>query len=138
MGFGIDVIADILKFPWPLFPKYKNTYPIGMRCDIAPIIQDFPFPLSLPPDNNFELQGIVFSTTGYKDGDAFSIIVNNTYIAHNIYTKELGQQIEVRPIKQVKSGDTVTFIFHNNTGTSKVVWVDFLLTAQKSVSYGIT
>ena len=134
MGFDISIVADILKFPSPLFPKYKNTYPIGVRYDIAPLIQDFSFELSLPPDNNYELQGIVFSSTGYKDGDAFSILVSNIYVAHNIYTKELGQQIEVRPVKQIKPEDVVTFIFHNNTGTSKVVWLDYLLTAQKKVT----
>ena len=134
MGFDVSYIVDILKFPWPLFPKYKNNYPVGLRFDIPAIYQDFVFEINLPPANKYELQSFVFSATGYKDGDCYSLKKNDDYIFYQIYTKELGQVRDVRPVKKIESDtDTLTFVFHNQTGTSKVIWIDLDFTAQKPV-----
>lgn len=126
MGFDVSVIADIFKFPWPLFPRYKHPYSISGRYEITAEMKDFEFAVSLPTDDMFELQSIVFSATGYKDSDYFSIMLNDDYIMKNIYTKELGQVKEVRPVVKIDpSIDTLKFIYSNSTGTSKVVWLDF-------------
>lgn len=130
----VSIVADILKFPWPLFPKYKRTFPVGQRYDIPALIQDFEFEISLPAPNKYELQSFVFSTTGYKDGDSYSLYKNDDVIFHKIYTKELGQAMEIRPIVKLETGtDTLKFVFHNSTGTSKVIWIDLILTANKAV-----
>jgi len=130
----VSIVADILKFPWPLYPKYKQTFNLGLRYDIPALIQDCAFVVNLPPNNKYELQGVVFSSTGYKDGDSFSIYRNNDILLNRIYTKELGQRFPIRPVRKIDpANDAVTFIFHNNTGTSKVIWVDLDLTAQKIV-----
>lgn len=133
MGFDIGYIIDILKFPWPLFPKYKQTYPVGLRYDIPGIRRDFVFEINLPP-NKYELQSFVFSSTGYKDGDSYSLIRNDEYIFSHIFTKELGQVKEIRPVRKIETEkDTLTFVYHNNTGTSKVIWIDLDFTCQTSV-----
>lgn len=135
MGFDVSYIIDILKFPWPLFPRYKKTFPIGVRYDIPALIRDFEYEINLPAPNKYELQSLVFSSTGYKDTDSYSLYKNGEVVFHNIYTKELGQSIEIRPVVKVEPGtDTLKFIFHNNTGTSKVIWVDFMFTANKIVN----
>jgi len=136
MGFGVNYVVDILKFPWPLFPKNKNAFPLGLRYDIPALVQDNEFTITLPAGNIFEITGLVFSTTGYKDGDSYSLIKNNEYIAKEIYTKELGQAKEIRPVKEINSDtDTLKFIFHNTTGTSKVIWVDIDMTCKNIVLY---
>lgn len=134
MGFNVSVVADILKFPWPLYPKYKYNYVLGQRYDIPAFQQDFEFIINLPPDNKYELQSFVFSSTGYKDGDCYSVLKNNEYILKEVYTKELGQVINIRPICKLESSDNLKYILHNNTGTSKVIWIDFILTCQKPIS----
>jgi len=135
MGFNVGVIADILKFPWPLFPKYKYIYHQGERFDIPALIQDFEFTITLPANNKYELLSIAFASTGYKDGDSFSLKLNDTLILKNIYTKELGQVKQIRPVRKIDSS-ILTFIYHNTTGTSKVIWVDFDLTSQKEINEG--
>lgn len=130
----VSIVADILKFPWPLFPKYKQTFPLGLRYDIPPVIQDCSFEIHLPPDNNYELQAVVFSATGYKDGDSYSLYRNTDILLNRIYTKELAQKIDIRPVRKISSTtDTLTLVFHNATGTSKVIWVDLDMTSQKIV-----
>lgn len=134
----VGVIAEILKFPWPLFPKYKNQFPLGLRYDVPPLQKDHEFIINLPPNNKYELQSFVFSSTGYKDGDAYSLKINDEYVFARIYTKELGQVKELRPVRKIDpANDTVTFIFHNDTGTSKVIWIDLDLTAQKPVNTNV-
>lgn len=135
MGFNVGVIADILKFPWPLFPKYKYIYHQGERFDIPALIQDLEFTISLPANNKYELLSIAFASTGYKDGDSFSLKLNDTLILKNIYTKELGQVKQIQPVRKIDSS-ILTFIYHNTTGTSKVIWIDFDLTSQKEINEG--
>lgn len=133
MGFSVSVISDILKFPSPLYPKYKNSMPLGLRYDIPPLAQDFIFQIELPT-NKYELKGLVFSSTGYKDGDKYSLTVDDKYVLNGIYTKELGQQIDLQPIVKITSPtNTLKFVYHNTTGTSKVIWIDLLLTCQSVV-----
>lgn len=135
MAFGVNVITDILKFPSPLFPKYKNVYNTGMRQDIPPLMQAFEFPLTLDSNNKFELRSLQFSSTGYKDGDYFNLYKNNQLILNHIYTKELGQSIIFKPIVKFNPEvqDILKFEFVNGTGTSKVIWVDFDFATLKPV-----
>lgn len=137
MGFNVSVIADILKFPWPLFPKYKYIYQQGERFDVPALIQDIEFEIQLPSNNKYELLSIAFASTGYKDGDSFSLMLNNKVILNKIYTKELGQAKQIQPVRKIDSSvDVLKFIYHNDTGTSKVIWVDYDLTSQKEIEGG--
>lgn len=134
MAFSIGIITEILKFPWPLFPKYKYIYQKGERFDIPAIQQDYIFSIQLPTNNKYELLSLAFASTGYKDGDSFSLKLNDKFILSTIYTKELGQFKEIKPVRKIDSSlDVLTFIYSNNTGTSKVLWVDFDLTSQKEI-----
>lgn len=135
MGFSVGVIADILKFPWPLFPKYKYIYQKGERFDIPALIQTMEFEIQLPVDNKYELMSLAFASTGYKDGDCFSLILNDKYVLYNIYTKELGQVKQIQPVRKIDtSTDTLKFVYNNTTGTSKVIWIDLDTVAQKEVT----
>lgn len=135
MGFNVSVIADILKFPWPLFPKYKYIYHQGERFDIPAFTQEFTVEIQLPTNNKYELLSLAFASTGYKDCDNFSLKLNGKVILNHIYTKELGQVKEIKPVRKIDSNlDTLTFTYANSSGTSKVIWVDFDLTAQKEIN----
>jgi len=131
----VSIVADVLKFPWPLYPKYKQTFPLGLRYDIPALIQDCEFVINLPPNNKYELQGFVFSATGYKDKDSYSLYRNDDILLNKIYTKELAQRIPIRPVRKIDpENDSLTFVYHNTTGTSKVIWIDLDLTSQKIVT----
>lgn len=137
MGFSVDVVADILKFPSPLFPKFKNQCPMGQRFEI-PLTKDtanvYEYIVELPMDNEFELQGVTVSQSGYSDRDYFELLVNNTYVLKQIFTKQMGQEKDIRPIVKIKSTDIVKFVYNNATGTSKSVWLDLELTCKKPIT----
>jgi hypothetical protein len=127
-------VADILKFPWPLFPKYKKTFPIGFRFEIGGT-GDHTYELTLPPGNKYELQSFVLGCSKYNDSDYYSLYRNDDVIFSRIYTKDLGQVLEIRPIVVVDpSVDTVRFTFTNTSGIPKTVWIDLSLTSNKVVS----
>lgn len=137
MGFSIDVVADILKFPHPLFPKYKNQCPIGQRFEI-PLTKGVPttynFDIELPKDNDYELQGISFSQTGYSDKDCYSLLLDDTYIVKDIYAKELGQSKEIRPIVKINSNkNKLKFVYNNTSGTAKSIYLDLELTCRLAI-----
>lgn len=137
MGFSVDVVADILKFPNPLFPKFKNQCPLGFRYEIpltTGTANVYEYILELPVDNDFELQGITVSQSGYTDRDYFELLVNNTYVLKQIFTKQMGQTKDIRPIVKIKSTDIVKFVYNNDTGTSKSVWLDLELTCKKPIT----
>lgn len=134
MGFKPDIIQEILKFPHPLYPRYKYSYPIGLRFDIPALKRDFEILINLPPANVYQLQSFAISSTGYKDGDSFSLKRNNDVIFEGLYTKELPQKIKVSPLVDVDPlQHVVKFIFHNDTGSSKVIWFDLDFVSQKLV-----
>lgn len=132
MGFAVNVIADILKFPNPLFPKYKNYVNFGMRYDVPPLKLDITLKVNFPQNLVYELQNIEFDFTGWKDSDSLSIYKNNNVVALNVFGKELPQRLNVRPIiKLLPEKDEFFIEIHNTTGTSKVLLIDFGLSCNK-------
>jgi len=134
MGFDVSVVADIFKFPYPLYPKYKHVYPLGLRFEVpdnSMTSTTIEFPIVLPLNNDYELQSVAFSASGYKDKDNYDLVLNDTYVLRQIYTKELGQIKEIRPILKITPGkDSFKFVFNNVTGTSKILWIDLDLTCR--------
>lgn len=124
MGFNIKMIADIFKFPTPLFPRFKKVFGSGFREDIPALKKSFEIPIVYDEDKSYEIQYVEFSSTGYKDGDKLSLIRNKDLI-FSVHTKELPQRIDLRPVVVYRPKlDTLKFIYHNITGTSKVIWFD--------------
>ena len=80
MGFSVSVVADIFKFPWPLFPKFKNPYQCGIRLTVPPEQGDMKYTVEFPQGNVYELHTLAFSASGYRDSDCFSLMLNDQYV----------------------------------------------------------
>ena len=136
MGFNIGIVTEILKFPNPLFPKYKHIYPNGFRFEIPETLNEsntYVFNIDLP-DNVYELQSFTFSATCYNDTDNFELALDDYYILRHIYTKSLGQIKEIRPIvKIIKPDNSLKFVYNNVSGTSKIIWIDLDLTCKNAI-----
>ena len=133
MGFSLSYVLDVLKLPWPLFPRYKNSFPYGVRIPIPAVRETFQYDIDLPIDNKYELRGVSFSASGYKDGDYYDIMKNSTYIVKHLHTKELAQEKVLHPISRfIPESDVLRFIYYNETGTSKSLWIDFNFVCQRA------
>jgi len=124
MGFDARFVVDILKFPWPLFTKYKNVYSQGVRIEIPPLKQTLEYDIVL--EKYGDINQIVFSQSGYKDLDKVELKLNNTTIL-SLFTKEVPQIKKYRPTIQFNSGDTLKLYVYNETGTSKSLKLDFTI-----------
>jgi hypothetical protein len=131
----VEVVADILKFPWPLFPKYRKHCTKGNRFVIN-TQGDNEFVIDLSVNSPHEIQSAVFSCRENDDGDCYSLYLNDSVLFSNIYTKgrrRYGlhlQHINIRPVVKVESSDTIKLVFRNNSGiTSKTIWFDLIMTA---------
>ena len=132
MGFGVNVITDILKFPNPHFTKYKNYVNFGMRNDVPPLKMDIELQIKFPKNIMYELLVIEFDFTGWKDSDSLSIFKNNSVVALNVFGKELPQRLLMRPVLKINpENEDLIIKLHNTTGTSKALLIDFGLTCNK-------
>jgi len=142
LGESVKIIADIFKFPTPLFPKYKHFFSLGVRYDVPPLKRDIKLRIAFPKNNKYELQYVEYDFTGWKDGDSISMyksenatnIQIDTIFTH-IFTKELAQRFSLRPVFLLNpDSELVTFVIRNNTGTSKVLWLDLGLTSRNAIT----
>jgi hypothetical protein len=130
----VTVVADILKFPWPLFPKYKKTLPVGFRFEVSGS-GSHTYELNFPPGTKYELQSFVFGANEYSDMDYYSLYKNDDVIFTRIYTKDDGQGIEIRPVVPFDpSSDVIRFIFDNSSAIDKTIWIDLILSANVLVT----
>lgn len=70
-----------------------------------------------------ELLSLEVGCTGYSDVDYWNFYINERIVCENIYCKEVAQTKNLGAIK-LTAGDELYFEFNNNSGTSKVVWLD--------------
>jgi hypothetical protein len=135
LGFATKVFADIFKFPTPLFPRYKHYFTLGVRYDVPPLVKDITLRILFPKGNKYELQYVEYDFSGWKDGDSVTMRRNNELIFNNLFTKELAQRVDVRPVvKILPENEYILFQIHNETGTSKVLWLDLGLVAAKAIT----
>lgn len=134
MSFQATIVLDgsISKFPYPLFPKFRYPYNKGYRFEIPAVAGDHDFILN-KPNVDLELLMVTFSASGYKDTDSWSILANGHIVYDTIYTKEVGQVKPLSSVKRILTSDAITFTFHNDSGTSKVLWVDLDFMAKTAV-----
>jgi hypothetical protein len=126
---GVIVLdGKISKLPYPLYPKFKNTYTKGYRFHIPPLVGPINFQLGSPgnllPNSELELLEVTVMQSGFDDMDYWSLYMDNSVILDTIYTKELGQIKTLKGVKRVDFGQSLELRYNNVSGTSKVIWVD--------------
>lgn len=130
---GVVVLdGKIGKLPYPLYARFRNPYSKGVRFHIPPEAGTQQYAIQLP-DMNFELVEVTFSSSGYKDMDSWSLLINDQIIYDHIYTKEVGQVKKLKMVKRITPQDQLNLLFHNDSMTSKVVWFDLEFAAEKPV-----
>lgn len=128
MGFQVTypaggVIDQVRRVDLPrhLFPSYGQPFIKGLRLSVPPLVGMFSITYAVPV--KMELLGLEVGCTGYADVDSWDFSVGNRLVCESIYTKEVAQTkwLGVLP---VEAGTVLRLDFHNDSGTSKVVWVD--------------
>jgi len=126
VSFSVVYVAggDLDRLPPNLFSSKRFPLVKGFERQVPPLVGDHDLILYSPPAEA-DLIGITFAATGYKQGDAWSVIVEGRTVLETIPTKELGDRRRLPGIVTIPAGGQILFRFHNGSGTSKVVWVDF-------------
>lgn len=71
------------------------------------------------------ITGITYSLSAWNFQDDWNLVVNDDVLFSKVTTKEFGEHKYLNSFYLVKGGDTIQFIFNNNSGASKVLWADF-------------
>jgi hypothetical protein len=122
---GVIVLdGKISKLPYPVFPRFKNPYGKGFRFQLPPTVGTISLDLGPLPSVELELIEITFMQSGFDDRDNWTLTVNGGTVLDTVYTKELGQVKTLKGVKRIGLGEPVQIQYHNESGTSKVVWVD--------------
>ena len=132
MGFKVEYIVDIQKFPSPLYQRYKFNDRRGARIEVPSEKDDILFEVTeLFPSNTYELVFLTVATTEYDDKDCWSLFYEDQVLFSSIYIKGETDRKQLRPVRRFTPGDnTLTFVWHNNSGRPKTVWLDFECTCR--------
>ncbi len=116
----IDSPVQIV-LPSYLFATYEHPLIKGFRLEVP--ASPGMYPVRYVAEQDMELLSLEVGCTGYSDVDYWSFYINERIVCENIYCKEVAQTKNLGAIK-LTTGDELYFEFNNNSGTSKVVWLD--------------
>jgi hypothetical protein len=132
------ILDEIRKINFPPFifpdPTKPFVYVKGFRIDVPAQTGMFNQEFVVPWDCN--LIGISLTCSGYGDGDYWEVstseqisTVSSTPIPlkfiETCYTKELPESIQLdATFPVIPSGTTISVDFYNESGTSKIVWLN--------------
>jgi len=71
------------------------------------------------------ITGIAYSLSAWNFKDNWDLGIGKEIIFNNVTTKEYGEHKHFNVFYPVTSGSKIKFIFNNNSGSSKILWVDF-------------
>lgn len=91
------------------------------------------YKIEFKPEKDGFITGIAYSQSAWNYEDNWCLDVNDKRIFSNIYTKEYGENKRFSNIYPIKEGETVYFIYNNNSSSNKVVWVDFEILEKEEV-----
>lgn len=72
---------------------------------------------------NSQLTGITYSQSCWNLEDSWDLVIGEEKLFDGVRTKEYGEHKYFNVFYPI--GDKVKFIFNNNSGSNKVIWVDF-------------
>ncbi|MFL0197268.1 hypothetical protein ACJDU8_17135 [Clostridium sp. WILCCON 0269] len=73
---------------------------------------------------NGKITGITYSQSAWNFQDTWDLQVETNLLFDGVRTKEYGENKSFNSFYTVTAGQKVDITFHNNSGSSKVVWVD--------------
>ncbi|MCD3254344.1 hypothetical protein [Clostridium botulinum] len=95
----------------------------GEMLEVQGLKQYFTLDFKVPKSG--KITDIVYSQSAWNYEDSFDVIVGKEKLFNNTRTKEHGEAKHFNVFYSVNSGDIIKFIYHNDSGSSKIVWADF-------------
>lgn len=117
---GINSPVQVI-LPPHLFATYPRPYVKGFRLEMPAVPGVYSVEFTVPQE--MELLSIEVGCTGYSDLDHWSFYINDRVICDTIYCKEVAQVKTLGAIR-LAAGDRLRLEFSNDSGTSKVAWLD--------------
>lgn len=132
MAFTINysaggIIDEVKNVNIPgVIPEKRIPYTKGFKLDV-PALKDI-YSIVYVPEVDMELLAVAIACSGYMPEDYWELSVDGVKIMETIYTKELPESNGLGTLLgcayKVQAGQEVKIDFHNDSGTSKIVWVN--------------
>ncbi|WMJ80975.1 hypothetical protein RBU49_01610 [Clostridium sp. MB40-C1] len=71
------------------------------------------------------ITGITYSLSSWNLEDSWDLVTDEEALFNKVRTKEYGEHKYFNVFYPIASGKKISFIFNNESGSSKVLWVDF-------------
>lgn len=95
----------------------------GKMLEVPAIVGQYTIEFTAPA--NSKLTGITYSQSSWRFEDSWDLVVEEEKLFTETRTKEYGEHKYFNVFYPVDG--TIKFIYNNNSGSSKVVWVDFCI-----------
>lgn len=122
MSFAVTYMAGG-RFDAPYFPTKTEPYIEGRRIGIDDAVKKDE--LSLPFDT--ELIAFSIAASSYSDRDYWNLFIDGKQIFKNVYVKDVPEGFNFSIIRPIPANAVLKFEYHNITGTSKVVKLNYQL-----------
>lgn len=130
MGVSVSYVAGgqvdrIGSLPYPLFPSKSIPFVKGLRLPVPAMAGAYE--AIYQPEVDVEFVELKVAASGYADGDWWELLVGEEKLFETIYTKELPEVAPAGPaglVYPVPAGTSIRFVFHNDTSTSKTLWME--------------
>lgn len=77
--------------------------------------------------SNGKITGITYSQSSWNYEDTWDLVVDDNKLFDNVTTKQYGEHKYFNTYYNLETGATIKFIYNNNSGANKVVWIDFCI-----------
>lgn len=77
--------------------------------------------------SNGKITSITTSQSAWNFQDTWDLQVNGITLFNSVRTKEYGESKYFEVFYPITGGQNIKFIFNNNSGSNKTIWVDFAL-----------
>lgn len=95
----------------------------GRNLSIPAVNNSFDLIFNVP--SNGKITSITISQSAWNFQDNWDLIINDSVVFSGVNTKEYGENKIFNVYYYVASGSNIVVRFHNNSASSKVLWVDF-------------
>jgi hypothetical protein len=123
-GGLLNKVKFVEKLPHPYFPLKKINYQHGGQIEVGTSINQYHAVYT--PTVSCELKAISIVCSAYNIEDTYDIMVGDRFLVRGSHVKEMAEKRILEVFEVVGAGQSISLMYHNNSGLSKIVLYDII------------
>lgn len=99
----------------------------GEMLELNPVSGTAQYEIEFKAPKKGRITGVTYSLSAWNYEDSWDLCVGSTKLFSNVRTKEYGEHKQLSVFYEINAGEKIKFIYNNESGASRIVWVDFAI-----------